>query len=91
MNAFAGDDGVEDLELAIADGLVAQGAFASAPLETLNDRVLDRREEILVHFRWERVVHQDIRACDVKNESSYIFYTGLQFFTMTKNAPKEIS
>ena len=70
MNAFAGDDGVEDLELAIADGLVAQGSLASAPLETLNDRVLDRREEILVHFRGKRIVHQDIRACDVKNEST---------------------
>ena len=53
---------VEDLELDVADGLVAQRPLARPPLEPLPDAVADRVEQPLVHLRRQRVVQQHVRA-----------------------------
>ena len=44
------DDGVEDLKLDVADGLVAERALPGAPLETLHDGLLDRVEQGFVNL-----------------------------------------
>ena len=60
VNGLAGDYSVQNFEFAVPDGFVAERAFTGAPLETLDYRVFDRGEEILVDFRRKRVVDQDV-------------------------------
>ena len=60
VDGLAGDDGVEDLELGVPYGLLAQGTFSGSPLESLDDRVLDGSKETLVHLGREGVVNEDI-------------------------------
>ena len=56
MQGLVGDDGVEDFELDVTDGLVAERALASTPLETLHDAFPDGGEEGLVHLSGKGIV-----------------------------------
>ena len=41
MNWLARDDGIENFEFAVSDGLLAQRALPGAPLESLDYALLD--------------------------------------------------
>mmetsp|Transcript_36568 Transcript_36568/g.97749 ORF Transcript_36568/g.97749 Transcript_36568/m.97749 type:complete len:235 (+) Transcript_36568:52-756(+) len=57
VNGLRGDGRVEDLELGVADRLVAQRALAAAPLEALDDALLHLLEQLLVDLARQGVVH----------------------------------
>merc|ERR1712079_302674 len=63
-----GDDCVQDLELDIPDGFLAQRTLACAPLETLDNALLDRPQQPLVHFRWKSVIHQNVGSGGVRSK-----------------------
>lgn len=44
------DDRVQDLELGVADGLVAERPLAATPLETLHDALATGVETVFVHL-----------------------------------------
>mmetsp|Transcript_51916 Transcript_51916/g.135484 ORF Transcript_51916/g.135484 Transcript_51916/m.135484 type:complete len:1224 (-) Transcript_51916:361-4032(-) len=59
------DGGVEDLELDVADRLVAERALPRRPLEPLHDAVLDGRQELLVDLRGQGVVDEHVGSIRV--------------------------
>mmetsp|Transcript_33291 Transcript_33291/g.55834 ORF Transcript_33291/g.55834 Transcript_33291/m.55834 type:complete len:203 (+) Transcript_33291:830-1438(+) len=60
---------VEDLELHVADGLVAERTLPRPPLEALPDGVPYGVEQALVHFRGEGVVEEHVGTLLVGPES----------------------
>ena len=68
VNGLVGHHGIQDLKLAISDGLFAQWAFSRTPLKSLNNGVFDRSQEAFVNLGWQSVVHQDIGSFETEKE-----------------------
>ena len=62
VDGLVGDDSVQDFELAVPDGFLAERALSRAPLESLDNAVLDRAQESLVNLRGESVIHKNVRT-----------------------------
>mmetsp|Transcript_43120 Transcript_43120/g.107915 ORF Transcript_43120/g.107915 Transcript_43120/m.107915 type:complete len:423 (-) Transcript_43120:1309-2577(-) len=53
---------VQNLELAVPDGFVAQRPLARPPLKPLHHTVLDVTQQLLVHLARQGVIHEDVGA-----------------------------
>mmetsp|Transcript_111213 Transcript_111213/g.295559 ORF Transcript_111213/g.295559 Transcript_111213/m.295559 type:complete len:314 (+) Transcript_111213:152-1093(+) len=63
-----GERRVEDLELHAPDPLVAERTLLAGPLEALDKALLRLRQHALVHFAWQRVVHQHVGTIGLRAE-----------------------
>lgn len=69
MKGFLGNNGVENFELDVPDGFLAQGALSGSPLEALNNGLASAVQQTFVNLRGQGVVHKNIRPRRVRTES----------------------
>ncbi|MPC12705.1 NudC domain-containing protein 2 [Portunus trituberculatus] len=60
VQRLLGNHSVQDLELAVPDGLLTQRPLTGPPLEALHDGVPHGGQQVLVHLGRQCVVHQDV-------------------------------
>lgn len=68
MDRLRRDHRIQDLELGVADRLVAERALPATPLETLNDALAASVQAVLVHLRFFVLFVACVRGSDGRRE-----------------------